>query len=156
MSRLLRAFALLPLVLLAGAPAEDKPPAGKPAFVFREAGDEAGLFPHVAGIQGHGAAWGDVDGDGWIDLYVGTFHQAGPKPNLFFRNDKGKFRLDKQGRTRHFDWWEAGDTSWVDYRIYVFDGDAFYWGTNLDGQTRPASLEEAKWVFRCERDEVRQ
>ena len=42
-------------------------------FVFRDVGDEAGLYPHVAGIAGHGAGWGDVDGDGWADLYVGTF-----------------------------------------------------------------------------------
>ena len=65
-------------------------------FVFREAGDEAGLFPHAAGIQGHGAAWGDVDGDGLLDLYAGTFHKEGTKPNLFFRNGNGKFRLDPQ------------------------------------------------------------
>lgn len=37
-------------------------------FLFRDAGDDAGLFPQLAGIQGHGAAWGDVDGDGFLDL----------------------------------------------------------------------------------------
>lgn len=70
----------------------------KPAFVFRDVGDEAGLFPHVAGIAGHGAGWGDADGDGWPDLYVGTFggHPYGSKPNQFFRNVKGKFQLDGQ------------------------------------------------------------
>src|SRR5688500_1650011 len=74
--------------------AADKPPAT--TFTFRDVGDEAGLFPHVAGIAGHGAGWGDVDGDGWPELYVGTFggHPYGSKPNQFFRNDKGKFRLD--------------------------------------------------------------
>ncbi len=65
-------------------------------FVFRDAADDAGLFPHLAGIQGHGAAWGDVDGDGFLDLYAGTFHKEGTKPNLFFRNVNGKFRLDEQ------------------------------------------------------------
>ena len=46
-----------------GAPwAADRP------FVFRDVGTEAGLFPHASEIMGHGAAWGDVDGDGWIDL----------------------------------------------------------------------------------------
>ena len=65
-----------------------------PPFVFRDVGDETGLFPHVAGIRGHGAAWGDVDGDGWSDLFVATFHNAGSKPSLFMRNVKGKFRLD--------------------------------------------------------------
>jgi hypothetical protein len=38
-----------------------------------------------------------VDGDGWLDLYVGTFHNQGSKPNLFFHNDgTGKFRPDAQ------------------------------------------------------------
>jgi hypothetical protein len=77
-------------------PAADAPP--KTAFTFRDVGDEAGLFPAVAGIAGHGVCWGDVDGDGWPDLYVGTFggHPYGSKPNLFFRNVKGKFKLDDQ------------------------------------------------------------
>jgi len=70
--------------------------AGAAEFVFREAGEAAGLFPEVAGIQGHGAGWGDVDGDGWLDLYVGTFAKDDGKPNLFFRNTAGKFRLDEQ------------------------------------------------------------
>jgi hypothetical protein len=64
--------------------------------VFRDAGEPAGLFPHVAGIRGHGAGWGDVDGDGWIDLYVGTFHTDRSRPNLFFRNGGGAFRPDDQ------------------------------------------------------------
>jgi hypothetical protein len=65
-------------------------------FVFRDVGDQVGLFPHVAGIRGHGAGWGDVDGDGWIDLYVATFHTDGSKPNMLLRNNKGQFRLDEQ------------------------------------------------------------
>src|SRR5688572_26207938 len=69
-------------------------------FVFRDVGDQTGLFPHVAGIRGHGAAWGDVDGDGWIDLYVATFHTDGSKPNMFLRNNKGQFRLDGQESLR--------------------------------------------------------
>lgn len=71
-------------------------------FSFRDAGDEAGLFPAVAGIAGHGVAWGDVDGDGWPDLYVGAFggHPYDSKPNQFFRNLKGKFVLDSQPQLR--------------------------------------------------------
>jgi hypothetical protein len=72
------------------------PPASP--FVFRDVGDEAGLFPAVAGIAGHAVAWGDIDNDGWPDLLVGTFggHPYGSKPCQLFRNLKGKFQLDDQ------------------------------------------------------------
>lgn len=69
-------------------------------FVFRDVGEQAGIFPHAAGLRGHGAAWGDVDGDGWPDLFVATFHNAGSKPAVFLRNEKGKFRLDSQEHLR--------------------------------------------------------
>jgi enediyne biosynthesis protein E4 len=65
-------------------------------FVFSEAANSAGLLPDVSGIRGHGAAWGDVDGDGWIDLYVGTFNEDGSKLSMFFRNKGSKFVLDTQ------------------------------------------------------------
>jgi hypothetical protein len=88
----MRRLAVAALVFVAGAQAR----AGAQAFVFRDAGEAAGLSPHLAGIQGHGAAWGDADGDGWLDLYAGTFHMNGAKPNLFFRNHAGKFLADAQ------------------------------------------------------------
>jgi enediyne biosynthesis protein E4 len=65
-------------------------------FSFHDATISSGLFPQAKGIYGHGAGWGDVDGDGWIDLYVGTFHKAGYKPNMFFKNNKGRFSVDSQ------------------------------------------------------------
>lgn len=57
---------------------------------------DAGVLPGASGIRGHGAAWGDVDGDGWIDLYVGTFNEDGSKLSMFFRNTGSGFVLDKQ------------------------------------------------------------
>lgn len=69
-------------------------------FVFSDAGRKAGILPPAAGIMGHGAGWGDVDGDGWPDLYIATFHYPDTQPNLFFRNHKGKFELDDQPQLR--------------------------------------------------------
>lgn len=92
---------LLPLTLAGTAALAAEP--GKPAaypFAFRDVGDEAGVFPHVAGIRGHGVAWGDVDGDGWPDLFVATFHNQGSKPGMLLRNEKGKFRPDPQEHLR--------------------------------------------------------
>jgi len=89
----------LTAVSLASWHAPAQPAAGYP-FAFRDVGDEAGLFPHLAGIRGHAAGWGDVDGDGWLDLCVGTFFENAGKPNLLFRNNKGKFTLDDQKAVR--------------------------------------------------------
>ncbi len=81
--------------------AEDKStgPESKPLFVFRDTGQETGLSQLVQGIHGHGAGWGDVDGNGWIDLYVGTFHSEGPA-NMLLRNQQGMFRMDDQTSLR--------------------------------------------------------
>jgi enediyne biosynthesis protein E4 len=80
---------------IAGGPAVDEP-----SFVFRDVTEAAGLLPDVAGIKGHAAGWGDADGNGWIDLYVGAFHTGGSKPNMLFYNEGGTFRLDADPELR--------------------------------------------------------
>ena len=82
-------------VLLLAAPSAWADPAAEP-FRFRDVGDEAGVYPHVGGIRGHGVAFGDVDGNGWPDLFLTTFHNSGSKPGMLLRNDRGSFRLDPQ------------------------------------------------------------
>lgn len=82
------------------------------AFVFREVTREAGLLEPLAGIMGHGGAWGDFDGDGRIDIYVGGFCDRpnseykpadGPVPNRLFRNlGNGKFERVKQPALEFF------------------------------------------------------
>ena len=64
------------------------------AFTFRDTGDETGLFPGAAGVQGHAAAWGDVDGGGYPSLFIGTFHYADSKPSILLRSTKGHFVAD--------------------------------------------------------------
>lgn len=64
---------------------------GNRPFIFRDVASEAGILPQVAGIKGHAAGWGDADGNGWIDLYVGAFHTGGSKPNMLFYNEGGMF-----------------------------------------------------------------
>ncbi|GIW79948.1 MAG: hypothetical protein KatS3mg105_1755 [Gemmatales bacterium] len=69
---------------------------------FKEVTREAGLYEPLSGIMGHGGAFGDYDGDGLIDLYVGGFCDRpndayepakGPVPNRLFRNlGNGKFQ----------------------------------------------------------------
>jgi len=105
----LRGCWLAILLALAGgawiAAAEPAAGRGSPSgsevpFVFRDVAEEAGVLPAAAAINGHGAGWGDVDGDGWLDLYIGTFRSSGSPPNLLLRNDRGRFRLDEQPALR--------------------------------------------------------
>jgi hypothetical protein len=86
---------LLALGWLLAVGAGEKPAAPRYPIAFRDVTKDAGLYESLAGIMGHGGAWGDLDGDGLLDLYVGGFCDRpnkeyapadGPVPNRLFRN----------------------------------------------------------------------
>jgi hypothetical protein len=73
------------------------------AIQFEDISAGSGLFPSLQGMMGHAAAWGDIDGDGLPDLFVGGFCDRpaaeyapakGPVPTRLFRNlGNGHFQL---------------------------------------------------------------
>jgi hypothetical protein len=73
---------------------------------FTDVTHSAGLVEPLAGLMGHGGAWGDFDGDGRIDFYAGGFADrpdaeykpaTGPVANRLLRNlGNGRFENAKQ------------------------------------------------------------
>lgn len=62
-------------------------------------------MPTIGNIKGHGAGWGDYNGDGLIDLYVGVFNTGYKGPSgvithggrsMLFANKGSRFVLDSQ------------------------------------------------------------
>jgi enediyne biosynthesis protein E4 len=92
---------LFSLVVLASFCAWTDAVAAPAAFVFRDVTEAKGLRQPLAGLLGHGGAWGDFDNDGRIDLFVGGFADRpdadyapapGPLANQLFRNvEDGRF-----------------------------------------------------------------
>lgn len=73
---------------------------------FADATTPAGLIEPLAGLMGHGGAWGDFDNDGRIDFYAGGFADrpdaeykpaSGPVANRLLRNlGDGRFERVEQ------------------------------------------------------------
>ncbi len=84
------------------------PPPAHPPGMFVDAAHDVGIdMVHFEGpdlqldirpTMGPGAAWGDVDGDGWVDLFLpqgGGREGSEPPKSRFFRNDGGKRLVDE-------------------------------------------------------------
>lgn len=56
-----------------------EPPESGSAPIFRDVTESSGLWEPLLGMRGHAAAWGDIDGNGWVDLFVGTFANRPPE-----------------------------------------------------------------------------
>ncbi|HTN75986.1 MAG TPA: VCBS repeat-containing protein, partial [Pirellulaceae bacterium] len=69
-------------------------------FQFRDVGESSGVRAALKNMQGHAATWGDVNGDGLLDLYVGNFHKDGTEPNRLLIQDAGKFVPGDQAALR--------------------------------------------------------
>jgi enediyne biosynthesis protein E4 len=94
----------------AGGPLTASSERWAPSALFENVG--GGRFSRVTGfpeprVIGMGAAWGDADGDGWIDLVVTGYNAL-----LLYRNDHGHFVRDPRFLNRPGFW---SGPSWGDY-----------------------------------------
>jgi hypothetical protein len=103
-------FAIVPIVARAGATWK---------LVLNEYLQDAG--------RGGGAAWGDYDGDGDLDLYLANWNG----PNKLFRNDAGEF-VDATAAPLD----DAGAGTGVAWGDYDNDGDLDLYVANSDGANR--------------------
>jgi len=98
---------------------------------FEDVTAKAALLEPLKGMMGHCATWGDVNGDGYPDLFIGTFthkpdstynvrgHEGGPEPDkLFINNGDGTFKevMDSPVRVR-------GKNSGAAFADFDNDGD---------------------------------
>jgi hypothetical protein len=135
-------------------------PADHPRITFANVTQEAGIdFPHFAGQRssqlpedmGSGAAWGDFDNDGWLDLYV--VNEVGPLTSVegeevaqspahaaLYRNaGDGTFRevsaeagVQFRGWGMGVAWGDYDNDGWLDLFVSAY-GESVLYQNNGDG-----------------------
>lgn len=84
----------------------EAPAGGSGRMAFEDRTRELGLVSPLAGMMAHAAAAGDVNNDGWVDLFVGTFADrpageyagrgaSGPSPDRLLLGSPEGFRVDE-------------------------------------------------------------
>ena len=110
--------------------------------------DVAAAYGALGG-NGHsiGAAWGDFDNDGWIDLFAGNFSHPGQPQSRFLRNRglEHGFTFDDKG-TCGLHWQESYASPAVG--DYDNDGDLdLYFTTVYGGDTAVLYRNDGNWSF---------
>ena len=95
---------------------------------FRDVAEETGVRAALKQMHGHAAAWGDVDGDGDLDLYVGAFHKDGTRPNVLLLQQGGKFVAADQEVLK-----VSARSSGSIFVDFDNDGDLDFYLSNLSG-----------------------
>jgi hypothetical protein len=134
-------------------------PGDYPKITFVDATKESGIFfQHFSGNRsvqlpedmGSGAAWGDYDNDGWLDLYVAnevgplsmTAEEIKKSPahgSLYHNNGDGTFTevsaqagVDLRGWAMAAAWGDYNNDGWLDLFISSYGENVFY-QNNGDG-----------------------
>ncbi|HLF04089.1 MAG TPA: CRTAC1 family protein [Dehalococcoidia bacterium] len=114
-----------------------------PRMSFKDVAAQVGLQSPTAGAYIHTSSWGDVNNDGWLDLFMGTFVDAkAPVPSKLFLNRNGTFRESGQS-TVEVKGRGAGST----LADLDNDGDLDLYLSNnrIDGTTGPSNEPSRLW-----------
>lgn len=88
MKRILASFFLLSLIITSVSGQTQK--SGTDELLYKNVAPNIGFEKNILGMVIHGAAWGDINGDNYPDLFLGVFANHCDFPNLILLNHKGK------------------------------------------------------------------